>query len=192
MLTILIVIAVLTVALCQAPSAWAQGHYRWVDKDGNVHYTQTPPPAEAPAPPTGEPKVQTPPPRADVPKPVPPMSEVDKRLRASTTAAVQAERAKDYPQAARLWQQALREAEEAGRPKFVALLTYYVGQLHDSGAKMLFTISPFLDRAVAARADGDAAPVAAGVDHEPLAGAARARGQRDQPASLRLGRHRRC
>jgi glutaredoxin len=29
-----------------AASAWGQA-YRWVDKDGRVHYTQTPPPADA-------------------------------------------------------------------------------------------------------------------------------------------------
>ncbi|MBI2319389.1 MAG: glutaredoxin family protein [Betaproteobacteria bacterium] len=38
---------ILGIALALSASAFAQQMYRWVDKDGRVHYTQTPPPAGA-------------------------------------------------------------------------------------------------------------------------------------------------
>jgi glutaredoxin len=37
----------LAIALALAASTAAAQHYRWVDKDGTVHYTDTPPPATA-------------------------------------------------------------------------------------------------------------------------------------------------
>lgn len=40
-------IAVATMALLAAAAAFAQGTYRWVDADGQVHYSDQPPPADA-------------------------------------------------------------------------------------------------------------------------------------------------
>jgi arsenate reductase-like glutaredoxin family protein len=42
-----LILACVAAAAAAADSAAQQSVYRWVDKDGNVHFTDTPPPAEA-------------------------------------------------------------------------------------------------------------------------------------------------
>lgn len=75
-MTTLAVVSVTAVVLASAAGADAQGVYRWVDKQGNVHYSQTPPPPEAQVEPpvTPAPKAVTapPPPSAKSKPPAPP------------------------------------------------------------------------------------------------------------------------
>ncbi len=48
--SVLAAVGVIAVALVSAAGADAQGVYRWVDKQGNVHYSQTPPQEAQPEP----------------------------------------------------------------------------------------------------------------------------------------------